>query len=285
MDVVIAEQCAYVFDEQLNTQTARERAFEKKVEAFGTVAKFLQRPRTEEIQITYAEKRYEPFWSVAAKATYIYERTQKYRIPITERTLKHVTIDGRQYMPQKEREGMALSITGLEHCEDISEKQVYIDGVTGEKKDLSSYLKFPKTEIADVSAFAPEGALVIAPQVRIAQVVRELLNSMMKAVQADQILEERVEISQVALYFHPIYAFEYHWTTKDKKQVMEFDGLTGAMRSDGKTFHESLKKVIDNDLLFDLSSEAINLVVPGGALAVKLARAAAQRGMGGQKSA
>ena len=52
------------------------------------------------------------------------------------------------------------------------------------------------------------------------------------------------------------------------------------MRTEGKTLHSSIKKVIDNDLLFDLSSEAINLVVPGGAIAIKLARAAA-RNVGG----
>lgn len=279
MDVTIAEQKAYVLNDQLNDQGAREKALEKKVEAFGTVAKFLQRPKTEEIQLTDSEKRYEPFWYVAAKATYVYERTQKYRLPIADGTVKSVTINGQEYTPVKERDAQALVLTDVEHCEDVFERQIYLDGVTGEKKDMSPYLKFAATEITDLSTFAPEHATVVAPQVRIAQVVRELMQSMMKAVQADQIHQEKVEISAVALYFRPIYAFEYHWTTKGKKHVVEFDGLTGVMRTEGKALHTSIKKMIDNELLFDLSSEAINLVVPGGAIAVKLARAAAQRGM------
>ena len=280
MDVTIAEQKAFVFNDQLTDQAARERAIEKKIDAFGTMAKFLQRPKTEEIQLTYSEKRYEPFWFVTAKATYIYERIQRYRIPITDPAIKHVLIGTDVYEPHKDRDSTVLTVQALERCEDVSDKTVYLDGVSGEKKDYSAFLKFPTTDIPDLNAFAPEKTIVVPPQVRIAQVVRELIQSLMKAVQADTIQQEKVEIAQVALYFHPIYAFEYHWTTKDKKQIVEFDGLTGAMRTEGKTLHNSIKKVIDNDLLFDLSSEAINLVVPGGAIAIKLARAAA-RNVGG----
>ncbi len=280
MEVTIAEQKAFMFNDQLTEQTARERAIEKKIDAFGTMAKFLQRPKTEEIQLTYSEKRYEPFWYVAAKATYIYERTQKYRVAIPDPAVKRVTIAAQEYVPQKEKDSTALVLQGLEHCEDIAQKQVYIDGATSEKRDFSAYMKFATSEIADLNVFAPERAIVVPPQVRIAQIVRELIQSMMKAVQADKIQEEKVEISHVGLYFRPIYAFEYHWTPKDKKQTIEFDGLTGAMHTEGKTVHQSIKKMIDNDLLFDLSAEAINLVVPGGAIAVKLARAGAQRMVG-----
>jgi hypothetical protein len=285
MDVVIAEQKAYIFNDQLNDQAARERAIEKKVDVFGTVAKFLQRPRTEEIQITYSEKRYEPFWYVAAHATYIFERTQRYRIPITDPSVKTITITGADYTPQKEKEASALVLQGLEHCEDIFEKHFYLDGVSSEKKDYSQYMKFPTSDIADLNTFAPDHAIVVPPQVRIAQVVRELIQSMMKAVQADRIQQETVEITNVGLYFHPIFAFEYHWTSKDTKKVVEFDGLTGAMRAEGKAIHQQIRKVIDNDLLFDLSAEAVNLVVPGGAIAIKLVRAAAQRAGGGARPA
>jgi hypothetical protein len=273
MDVTIAEHKAFVFDEQLTDQTARERALEKKIDAFGTMAKFLQRPKTEEIQLTYSEKRYESFWYVSAKATYIYERTQRYRIPITDPAVRHVQIGPEEYTPQKERDSTVLVVKGLERCEDVSEKTISLDGVTGEKKDFAAYLKYPASDVPDLSTFAPEKAMVVPPQVRITQVVRELIQSMLKAVQADTIQQEKVEILHVGLYFHPIYAFEYNWTTKDRKQIVEFDGLTGAMRTEGKALHQSIRKVIDNDLLFDLSAEAINLVVPGGAIAIKLARA------------
>jgi hypothetical protein len=274
MDVTIAEQKAFVFNDQLTDQTARERAIEKKIDAFGTMAKFLQRPKTEEIQLTYSEKRYEAFWYVSAKATYIYERTQRYRIPITDPVVRRVQIGAEEYIPHKERDTAALLIPGLERCEDVTEKTIFLDGTTGEKKDYSAFLKYASTEIPDLSAFAPDKAIVVPPQVRIAQVVRELIQTMIKAVSADTIQQETVEILHVGLYFHPIYAFEYNWTTKDKKQIVEFDGLSGAMRTEGKALHQSIKKVIDNDLLFDLSAEAINLVVPGGAIAIKLARAA-----------
>jgi hypothetical protein len=279
MDIVIAEQCARMFNDQLDAQTARERAIEKKLDAFGTVAKFLQRPKPEEIQIIYSEKRYEPFWCVVAKATYVYERAQKYRVPVQGAMVKQVIINGETYVPQKERDSFALTVQGMERCEESTEKQVYVDGVTSEKKDFSAYLKYAATDIPSLDTFAPEGVLVVPPQVRIAQVVREVLTSLMKAVQADKIIEERIEVSQVVLYFRPVYAFEYHWTVKDKKQTLEFDGLTGALKSDGKAVREVLKKMMDSDTLFDVSGEALNLLLPGGSVAVKLARAAAQRGL------
>ena len=221
-------------------------------------------------------------WYVSACATYIYERTQKYRIPLADATIKRVTINGQELTPQKEKDAFALALSGLEHCEDISSKQVYLDGVSGAKVDYAAYLKYSATEIPDLAAFAPEGAIIVAPQVRIAQVVRELMTSLMKAVQADRIITEAIEIDHVALYFRPIYAFEYHWAAKERKQVIEFDGLAGPLRTEGKAVQQGIKKMIDNDLLFDLSSEAVNLVVPGGAIAIKLARAAAKKGIGGK---
>src|ERR1700694_2150855 len=127
MDVTIAEQKSFVFNDQLTDQAARERAIEKKIDAFGTMAKFLQRPKTEEIQLTYSEKRYEPFWFVTAKSTYIYERKQRYRIPITDPAIKHVVIGPDDYVPQKERDSSVLTVHALERCEDVSDKTVQLD--------------------------------------------------------------------------------------------------------------------------------------------------------------
>ena len=149
MDVHIAEQKAYIFNDVLTAQTARERALEKKGDAFGTMAKFLQRPKTEEIQIVYSEKRYEPFWYVDACATYIYDRTQKYRVALPDAAVKEVTINGQAYTPQKEKDSQFLALTGTEHCEDTSGKQVYLDGASGAKSDFSAYLKFPAAEVPD----------------------------------------------------------------------------------------------------------------------------------------
>jgi len=284
MDVNIAEEKAYYFNDQLTAQGAREKALEKKIDAFGAMARFIQRPKTEEIELSYSEKRYEPFWYVSACATYIYERTQKYRVPLADPAVKRVTISGQDLTPQKEKDSLGVTLAGVEHCEDITSKQIYLDGVTSTKVDYAPYMKYAASEIPDLAAFAPEGAIIVPPQVRIAQVVREQVQSLMKVVQADKIITEAIEIDHVALYFRPIYAFEYHWVTKDRKQIVEFDGLTGALRTEGKAMRGGgLKKMIDNDLLFDLSSEAINLVVPGGAIAIKLARAAAKKGIGGDK--
>ena len=127
MDVTIAEQKAFVFNDQLTDQAARERAIEKdrRLRNHGEVP---QRPKTEEIQLTYSEKRYEPFWFVTAKATYIYERIQRYRFPITDPAIKHALVGTATYEPHKDRDSTVLMVQALERCEDVSDKTVYLDG-------------------------------------------------------------------------------------------------------------------------------------------------------------
>ena len=43
-----------------------------------------------------------------------------------------------------------------------------------------------------------------------------------------------------------------------------------ATRTDGKAMRLQFNKVVNRDLLFDVGAEAINLVVPGGAIALKV---------------
>ena len=54
--------------------------------------------------------------------------------------------------------------------------------------------------------------------------------------------------------------------------MAEFDGLTGAMTTGGATLRQQVEKMITPDLIFDVGADAINLLVPGGSIAVKVAK-------------
>ena len=74
-----------------------------------------------------------------------------------------------------------------------------------------------------------------------------------------------------------MYAFEYVWEAKAKRATVEVDGLTGEFKPTGKAFGAQLKRVFTRDVLFDIGAETINLVVPGGAIALKLGKAITDR--------
>jgi hypothetical protein len=73
--------------------------------------------------------------------------------------------------------------------------------------------------------------------------------------------------------YRPIWAFEFHWRPKEKRGVVEIDGVTGAVRAGGSLLPQ-LGRVISRDALFDIGADTVGLLVPGGSIAVKVARAA-----------
>jgi hypothetical protein len=284
MEIDVATEKAYVITTAFTRQQIRERAWDKKVQVFASgLGSLLSRPKPEEVEIIYDELRYEPFWHVIAGAHYRYTRPRSYRVAVGAPEVRRVTIDGRDYemtagKDNKEPRGFTLS--GVEYCEEELRQEKFFDAVSGSEQDRSADLKHPASEIPDLSTFTPAESIVVAPLVRATTVVRGLIGPLFKSVQGDQMLEERVAVDAVDLYFKPTYAVEYHWKTKDKKIVAEFDGVTGDMRTGGRAVRDQLKHVLSQDLLFDVTADAVGMVVPGGSIAVKLARAGARKVMG-----
>ena len=54
---------------------------------------------------------------------------------------------------------------------------------------------------------------------------------------------------------------------------MEIDAVTGTIRQGGSLLPQ-LTKMVTRDALFDIGADTIGLLVPGGSIAVKVARAA-----------
>ncbi|MCU0486617.1 MAG: hypothetical protein MUC85_10985, partial [Anaerolineales bacterium] len=104
-----------------------------------------------------------------------------------------------------------------------------------------------------------------------------VLAEVIKPVQAQTIHEERVNIEELDLYFRPVYALEYGWAAKGKRVVLEFDALTGEVHAGGKKLSDQIKSVVTRDLIFDVTADAVGMVVPGGSIAVKLVKAVVDR--------
>ncbi len=274
MEITVANERALVLKEQLTMDQAEGRAWSKKTDAFGTVArmtKLLQQPKDDDFELLYKEHRYQPFWHVVSNARYVYERESQYSAAVSGDEVQSVTIEGNEYMPSQG----TITLIGLDHCREDAREEVFVEGLTGENlPTLEDYLEFPATEIdpEDLDNLAAQGTVVVPPQARASGIVRDVLAGMIKSVQADSILEEGVEVERVDLYYRPVYAFEYRWLSKDKEAVLEYDALTGQLQGGGKTFQQYLGKALDREFLFDVGVDAVDLLVPGGGIAIKVAK-------------
>ena len=280
MEIYLATEHAYHFIPQFNVEVARDRVEQKKVSLIaGTLGSLFSRAKPEDLQLATVENRVEPFWLLEASSRTVYDRARTFTIPASGAEVRSVTVIGTDFpvIPQPKGDN-AFTLTGVEHCvQELKSRQTF-DGITGAKTDLLKYAGAAKTEIADLTTFAPEGVLVVPPQVKANAVVRQVTADVVQPVQNVQTIhEERVDIETIDLNFRPIYAFEYQWAAKNKQVVIEFDPLTGEMRTGGKTWSDQIKGLVTRDLIFDITADTFGMIVPGGSIAVKLVKAVVDR--------
>jgi hypothetical protein len=277
MDIYVAQEHAYHYVPRFTLDVARDRIEQKKTSLVaGSVSSLISRPNPAEIQLIATEERLEPFWIVAASMRTVYDRNRSYTITLGGKEVQSVTLLGQNLnLDPKSKDGQTVTLNGVEHC--LEERQVSrnFEGINGERVDFSKYQSFPKTLIVDLDGFSPEGVLVVPPQVRASAVVRQVLGEIIKPVEQVQVIhEERADITAIELNFRPVYAFEYEWSAKAKRTVVEFDALTGDFHAGGQWLSpQFLKGLVTQDLLFDISADAASMLVPGGGIAVKLVKA------------
>jgi hypothetical protein len=279
MEISLAEEHAYYFIPQISLEVARDRIEKKKTSLvagmFGTL---ISRPNPAEIQVISVENRLEPYWMVSAASRTAYDRQKVYTVPIKGEEVREVTILG-QKLKISSKGNPSFTVNGIEHCVEENRVTRFFDGLSGQKADLSRFQSLTKTEIADLENFAPEGMLVVPPQMKATAIVRQVLGEVIQPVsKAQTINEERVDIETIELNFRPVYAFEYEWASKGKRVVIEFDALLGDSRSGGKKWSDQIKGIISRDLFFDVTADAVGMLVPGGSIAVKLVKAVVDRG-------
>jgi hypothetical protein len=274
MDITLGEEQIFRLLPMVDMERAREKAWDKKTAVFGSgLSALISRPKAENVQISYSECRYEPFWRIVCQVHYEYERKRNYIVPVIAPEVQRVTINGMEYpVAAKPHQ---FTIDGVEHCIEKASTEVIYDAVRSQQRDWKSYLRYDKEIVTDLANFAPKESIVVQPEMHASAAVRQVLTSVLRPIQADTVHEEKVDIQTVALYFRPVYAFEYIWDTKGKTAVAEFDGLTGDMTTGGVTLRQQVEKVITRDLIFDVGMQTANLLIPGSGIAVRVAKAVA----------
>ncbi len=277
MEIAFAEGRALSLIETLSWEEVKERAWDNKAAAFASgLGKIFARPKPDDIKISQQEKRWRPFWHVRCSSRYLYDRTRHYQIPIPQPEVRTVVIDQREYVPSGSPRSFTL--VGLEKCREEGTAERIMDAVTGEPQDWAHYLQFETELIPDLVGWKPAESVVVPAQVQASTVTRQALSALIKPLDADTIQQDLITIEQIDLYYRPVYTFEFLWTPKGRAAVAEFDGLTGKLVTEGVRLDEPVGKALALDELFDVGIDAIDRLVPGGGVAIKLAQTAATAG-------
>lgn len=274
VEIQLGDERLFLLTERLSGDEAQQRANEKRASAFGGgIGSLLQRPKIEDISYVSRQRRLLPFWHVAATSRYVYERRRDYTVPAASAEVTAVTVhDQRHEMDQRLGNQPAFRLPLLEHCQNDFRSESFTDGLTGSPvADGPAVITGPKSEIGDVQTLEAEETVVVPPEQRASFVVRKTLGEVMKPIQADRILEETIALQTTELYYRPVWAFEFAW--RDKRGVLEVDAITGEAKS-GKLMLTQMKGMLNRDLLFDIGADTVGIFVPGGSIAVKLAKAA-----------
>lgn len=281
MEIVVANEQAFHYVARYSPEVAQDRVEQKKMGLVaGTVGALLSRPKPEEIHLVSVENRLEPFWLINISSYTSFDRNRTFIISTSGPEVRSVTtLEHELKVEPRPKDSPAFTLNAVEHCVEEGHASRTFDGISGEKGDFSKYLSMPKTVIVDLEGFKPEGVIVIPPQVRAAAIVRQVISEVVKPVQQAHVIhEERVNIQNIELNFRPVFAFEYEWSAKGKRSVLEFDALTGEVQGGGRKLSDEFKGIITRDLLFDVTADAVSMIVPGGSIAVKLVKAVVDRG-------
>jgi hypothetical protein len=276
MEIQLATERLFLLDERMSPEHAEQLANERRGQAFNTgIGSLLQRPKMDDIHLIASQRRVEPLWHVAASATYVYERRREYTVPGSAPEVYAVTIEDKRYeLDRAAANARAFQMVALEHCRDEFRSESYVDGMAGNPvADGPTIVNGPKLEIGDPQELAQSGTIVVPPEQRASFVVRKALAEVMKPVQADKILEESIALETTDLIYRPVRAYEFTWTGRDRSGVIEIDMVTGQFRQ-GRALSSQIRGMINRDVLFDVGADTVGLFVPGGSIAVKLAKAA-----------
>ena len=279
MEISLVDEQAYHFVPQVSVEIAHDRVEQKKTQLVGgPLGGLFSRLKPEEVQLLGVENRLESFWLITVSSRTVYDRAGTQTVPVQGSEVKSVTVLEHDLAVEPKDKGGFFTLNIMEHCKEEARATRAFSGLQGEPADPAKYAAFAKTLIADLNSFAPQGVLVVPPQVRATAVVRQVMSEVIRPVSnAQVILEERVDVETVELNFRPVYAFEYEIVGKGKRSIIEFNALTGEINAGGRKFQDQIKGMLTRDLLFDITADAVGMFVPGGSIAVKLVKAVVDR--------
>jgi len=274
----VLKQDIRAFEDRYSQIECEGLAVGKKGKAFGGIFSGIKRlvSSTDTIRLVNFEKRYEPFWHIVGSSILEYKRMAEYGFEVKPE-VKSVKIND---VVHDVKEGSTwCPVSGEDHCFENYEKEMMVNANTGESGDYKKYLEFPSRHIKETEELMKEKQVVIPAKVKASFLARQLLKDLIKPIHADKVIQEKVKVTTLVLYFRPVYAFEFVDSKTGKSSILDVDALTGEVKK-GSIVGRGLKEIFSEGDLFEIGSEFVTDFIPGtkaAVMVVQKVRAARKR--------
>ena len=271
----------YIFEPVYDISAATEQANEKKLDAFGMMAKFniLNKPKDEAVHAGRSELRYEPFWFIDSNRKVDYKLLLERKLEVDDEYATSILIDGKTYEIFEDSKKSFVSndkrystLNVQYNCNREIKYKTYIDGL-GRNIKSENYEKLFKNsnykfkEVEDLTNIDN----IINPTFSFSSAIEEMKNSLLREkIISHEILTDDAIADKIYLFFKPVYAFEFIWSNENKVGIIEIDGLNGEISEKGVWLKDRVSKVMTRDMFFDIGGEIANGMVPGGGVVVKM---------------
>lgn len=266
--LIVGEKGLIAFTPLISAEKADKIAEENKHRGISFFSRLIYRPKPEEIKLTRSEARYEPFWQMVCETRIDFVREKSVYLDLDEKVCELKI--GDQYF--KADKGKAF-VNIDERCVIRNNHHLIIDAVTGENRDLKEIANSRFSRIGSVEEIANSEFTPIPAKIKASILVRDMIFETMKPLKAIEIIAQSLKVEKLNLCFRPVYVYEYTWEAKNQQVIFEIDAITGKV-SEGRVFGRvGENEFLSEASLFDIGADAIGLVVPGGEIAAKIARA------------
>lgn len=164
----------FVFDQVYPLSAATEQANQKKLNAFGMLAKLnpFKRPKEETVLLSKHVLRYEPFWHVVTTRSVDYSRELTYPVEIGNAYAKKVLINGKEYSIAEQGNKRSINLQGVEFSHRKINYEDHLDGLSRDLKKgvLANYINKYKVQEHTVLEL-PEA---IVPQLRLPMLLQKI---------------------------------------------------------------------------------------------------------------
>jgi hypothetical protein len=96
MELRLPTPHAFIVNPTLQRDDAQQQAIDKRISIVAGGGGLFSRPKAEEVDLAYAEFRYEAFWHVVA-VRYVFERNKTFRCTGDWRGVRKVTVLGQEF--------------------------------------------------------------------------------------------------------------------------------------------------------------------------------------------
>lgn len=267
------------FADKLKKEELLEIAEKNKNKAFGFIIGIADKFAKEKAEVKLAKiiKRYDPFWHIIAGSSIDYERKSQYKV-IVSKEVKKLIIGDKEFSAEEGKNDNTIIFDSVDICHEHKRKEILIDGAIDVKSPANIknndkyavYLNSEYKKIKEVEEMMKPDVIVIPVVLKAAFILRSILQEIINPVSADKILDEKVEIEEMMLYFKPVYIFEYEHSKKNDKRYIEIDSITGKVDFLKVLEHKKSGEIFTESALFEIGVSAISTLIPGGEAAYKV---------------